>query len=650
MKKKFITIILALSLCASIAGCAKQSGVSTDNTEATQTETTADATILSNINISSGKSESIGDADTFIELGNNITVNGKGATVENNKITITSAGTYSIKGSLTDGQIIVNAGDEDKVYIILNGVNVTCASSAPIYVMNSKKTVISLADNTENYIKDGENYVFADGSTDEPNAAIFSKSNLTFIGNGALTVDGKYNNGITSKDDLEIQGGNITVNSKADGLKGKDSVVITNGNITINSGEDGIKSNNNEDPEKGYVLIEGGKINVTAIQDGIQAETNAFVKTGDIKINTGGGVANAATKKNEMGGPGMGKQAQATTTTDTEEESTSAKGIKAGVNIITEGGTFNIDSSDDAMHSNNNLVINAGTFNLSSGDDGIHSDYTLTINGGNIDIVKSYEGIEGKTITFNDGDISVVSSDDGINASSGKDSSTTDTGAGGQGGAPSGAGGPGGQGGSSDDGSAININGGYLTVNAEGDGIDSNGSAYMKGGTAIVNGPINDGNGPLDYNGSFEATGGILIAAGSSGMAQAPSTESTQNSIKVTLASQSANTLVRIENENGEEIVTFAPSKQYASIVVSSPKFKTGSTYKVYVGGSSTGTVTDGVYSDGTYTKGEEIGSATISSTVTEITQEGVTATKGMGGHGGSGAPRGQGDMKEPKQ
>ena len=642
MKKKFITIILALSLCASIAGCVKQSDVSTVNTEATQTETTSDGAILSNINISSGKTESVGETDTFIELGDNITVNGEGATVENNKVTITSAGTYSIKGTVTDGQIIINTGDDDNVDIILNGVNIACASSAPIYVQNAKNTVISLADNTENYIKDGENYVFSDESTDEPNAAIFSKSDLTFIGNGSLTVDGKYNNGITSKDDLQIQGGNITVNSKADGLRGKDSVIITNGNIIINSGEDGIKSNNDEDPEKGYVLIEGGKINITATQDGIQAETNAFIKDGDITINTGGGSANAVNKKGDMGGPGMGKQAEASTTTDTEsDESVSSKAIKAGVNIVTEGGTFNIDACDDAMHSNNNLVINAGTFNISSGDDGMHADSTLTINGGSIDIIKSYEGIESETITVNDGDVKVVASDDGVNASSGKDSSAVD-GNSDQNAPPqmgSGAGGPG----TSSGKAIININGGYITVNADGDGLDANGSIYMKGGIAIVNGPTNDGNGPLDYDGTFEATGGTLIAAGSSGMAQAPSTESTQNSIKVTLAAQTANTLVRIESEEGEEILTFAPSKQYASVVVSSPKFKTGATYKAYVGGSSIGTITDGVYSDGTYTKGEEIGSATISGTVTEITQDGVTTTRGMGSPGGQGGFRGQG-------
>lgn len=660
MKKKFITIIVALALCVSIVGCTKQSEELTSaNNLTTQTEIKSDATILSNINVSAGKDETVGEADTFIELGDNITVEGNGATVENNKVTITSAGTYSIKGSLTDGQIIVNAGDDDKVYVILNGVNINCSNNAPIYIKNAKKTIISLADNTENIIKDGENYVFESGSTDEPNAAIFSKSDVIFIGNGSLTVEAKYNSGITSKDDLKIQSGNITVNAKADGLRGKDSVVITNGNVTIESGEDGIKSSNDEDPEKGYILIEGGKINITAVNDGIQAETNVFVKAGDIKINTGGGSSNATAKKEEMGGPGMGKQAQVTTT-DTEEESASAKAIKAGVNIITEGGTFNIDSSDDAIHSNNNLVINNGTFNISSGDDGIHSDTTLTINGGTINITKSYEGVESETITINDGNIKVVASDDGVNASGGNNSSGVDVNSGqmtpkdmggdhikgdysgteGEEGRQQGAGRPGV---SSSSTGIININGGYLTVNATGDGIDSNGSIYMKDGNVIVNGPTNDGNGTLDYDGSFEITGGSLIAAGSSGMAQATSAESTQNAIKINLAAQAANTLVHIENEKGEEILTFAPSKQYASIVVSSPKLTTGGAYKVYVGGSSNGTVTDGLYSGGTYTKGEEIGSFTISSTVTEITQEGVTATKGMGGGGGRGGKGGPG-------
>jgi hypothetical protein len=642
MNKKVIGMFLALGLLFGAVGCSSQNNVLTT----TQLETT-NAAILSSINISSGKTQSVGEASTFIGLGDDITVEGDGVTVDNKKVTITSAGTYSIRGDLTDGQIIVDAGDEDKVYIILNGVNITCSNSAPIYIKNSDKTIISLADNTQNYIQDGENYIFEDGATDEPNAAIFSKADLIFIGDGSLDITANYNNGITSKDDLKIQSGNITVKSKADGIKGKDSVVITNGNVTVNSGEDGIKSSNDEDSEKGYVLIESGKINITAVQDGIQAETNALIKDGDITINAGGGSKNGANKNdNGMPMPGMMRSDNVSTTETTKTEDTvSAKAIKAKVNIVTEGGTFNIDSSDDSMHSDNNLVINAGTFNLASGDDGMHADSTLTINNGDINITKSYEGIESKTITINDGNINVISSDDGVNASDSSESSESNN-------SPSMNGRPGQNNMESSGNGMINLNGGYVNVNASGDGIDANGSIKMTGGTVIVNGPTNDGNGALDYDGSFEATGGTLIAAGSSGMAQAPSSSSTQNSVKVTLSNQTANTLVRIENEAGEEVVTFTPLKQYSSVVVSSPNLKTGSTYKVYVGGSSTGTVTNGLYSDGVYTKGKEIGSFTVSSSVIEVTQEGVTVTNRMGdprGQGGAGMPGDQGNMGNPQ-
>lgn len=636
MNKKFVTILIALSLTASLIGCSKQNAVVASNTSATQTEA-ATSEVLSNINVSSGDSESAGEAKTFIELGDKITVAGEGATVENNKLTITAAGTYSIKGTLTDGQVIVNAGDNDKVYIILNGVNITCSNNAPIYVKNAKKAIISLADNTENSIKDGEKYTLENAASDEPNAAIFSKSDLIFIGNGSLKVDARYKNGIVSKDDLKIQSGNITVSAVADGIKGKDSAVVTNGNVMITSGEDGIKSTNDEDAKKGYVLIEDGKINITSKQDGIQAETNVFVKAGDLTINSGGGSQNAPVKVEQ--GPGLGKQfdsnAAKTAQTTSEEETTSTKAIKAGSNIITEGGTFSIDSANDAFHSNNNLVINDGTFNISAGDDGIHADSTLTVNGGKINIAKCYEGIESENITINNGEISLISSDDGINASSSSETQTQQ-----------GNGGPGGKGGESVGTAKLNINGGKINVNADGDGLDANGSIYMKDGTVIVNGPSSDGNGALDYDGTFKLEGGTLIAAGSSGMAQAPSTESIQNSIKVTLTSQSANTIIHVESESGEEIVTFAPAKQYSSFVISSSKIKTGTTYKVYAGGSSTGTSVNGLYSDGTYTKGKEIGSASTSGTVTEITQEGVTVSNHMGG----GQRGNKGGMRAPGQ
>lgn len=596
MNKKIISMLIALSISIGASGCS-----------AKNTTAASSAQVVSSITVSAGSSETVGEAGTTIELGDTVTVNGSGVTVDKQKVTITAGGTYSIKGTLSEGQIIINAGEKDKVYLILNGVNINCSSGSPIYVMSCDKAVISMAEGTNNYIKDTS----AEADTDQ-DAAIFSKADLVFTGAGLLKVESENNCGIAGKDDLKIQNGNISVTAAKDGIKGKDSVAITDGNITVNAKEDGIKSTNDSDTEKGYVLITGGKINIIALNDGIEGEVNTFIKDGDITINTGGGSANAASKDEKQGSK----------ESTTEEDSSSVKAIKAGVNIVIEGGSFNIDSSDDGLHSNNNLVINNGAFNISTGDDGLHSDSILTINKGNVDITKSYEGIESKTITINGGSINVVSSDDGINASAG--SSTQ------------------GQNGNASDGSIINLNGGNLTVNASGDGIDSNGSIKMTAGTAIVNGPTDNGNGALDYNGTFDLTGGVLVAAGSSGMAQAPSTSSTENSVKVNLVQQAANTIVHIVGEDGTEIITFAPSKQYSSIVVSSPELKTGSTYKVYVGGSSSGTAVNGIYSKGTYSNGTEVGSFTVSSTVSEVTQAGAASSNNMGGHGGGRPAPGQ--------
>lgn len=683
MKRKFIAILMIMCLGAGLAGC------SSDKNEIS-TNITA-----SKIAVSSGDRESVGEADTYIKLGSSIEVKGNGVVVDNNKVTINSGGTYSISGEISDGQIIVNASKEEKVSIILNGVNITCSNSSPIYVKQCKKAVISLAKGSENIINDGTEYVFADLENEEPNAAIFSKDDLIFIGEGSLTVNANFNNGITSKDDLKIEGGNINVNSKSDGVRGKDSITITDGNITINSGQDGMKSNNANDADKGYVLIEGGIININSQEDAIQAESNLYVRDGEVTLSTrGGSAANTTVKTEER--PMMGIQLQSETSST--EEKISSKGLKAVNNIIIEGGNFNIDSYDDAIHSNNLVNIVNGTFNIASGDDAVHADSECIIDNGTINITKSYEGIEAETITINDGEINLVSSDDGINAG-GSDSQT----GGNMGGAPQNkmnnpqerttgmgpdsenidpksnniqnpernekpnvsqnlgqsenAGEPGfpqinekggmGEPMQSSGTGVININGGKIVINAEGDGIDSNGSVYMNGGLVIVNGPVNNGNGALDYDNDFTVIGGTLIAAGSSGMAQNVGTTTTQNSVKVTLSSQDAGKIIHIEDENGNEIVTFAPEKKYSSFIISSDALKTGSSYKVYVGGSAEGEEYNGLYSNSKYTKGEEVVSFTVSETVTSVAQEGVeTSSGGMGG-GGRGQ-RGQGAGQNP--
>lgn len=655
MNKKLIAMISALSLCVSVVGCSKK-----DDT------IKPESTPNSSIDIKSMEDESVGDADTFIKLGSEINVEGKGVKVENNKVTITSAGTYSISGKLDDGQIIINAGKEDKVNIILNGVDITSSNSAPIYAINSKKVVISLNDKTENTITDGEKYVLEDESSDEPNAAIFSKDDLIFIGSGKLTVNGNYNHGIVSKDELKIQSGNIVVNSKNDGIKGKDCVNMTDGNIVIKSGGDGIQSNNTTDSTKGYVLIEGGTINITSVEDGIQAETQALIKEGNITINSGGGSEKSSklkigkgnmpqmpnqdmsgeigekpempsqdingnmNEKPDMPNQEMNKNTESSSEILTTEETISTKAIKASSNITIDGGNINIDSCEDSIHSNDSVTINGGTMNINSGDDGIHSDLELNINGGNINISKSYEGLESEVININDGNIHLTASDDGINATEVTIDTSSDTNLGKPQSNPSSK-------------ANININGGYTYVDASGDGVDSNGNITMKNGKLIVNGPVNNGNGSLDYDATFDISGGTLISAGSSGMVQTPSSSSSQNTINLSLTSQEANTIVNIKSEDGNDILTFAPSKSYQSVVVSTPNIKSNSKYLVSIGGSSTGKMKDGLYSDGQYTGGEIVGEQTISDVITNITQDGATNGKNIGGPGGNDGLGGKG-------
>ena len=614
MKKRFIllmaVLVLALSACSggvvgfTDSAYAAQSTVTTAEETSTTASTEQAAEIaLTPVSVeydSDDLEPSVSGADTaYIELaGDAITFEGEGVTVDGSVATITSAGTYHISGTLNDGQIIVDTQDEETVYLILDGVDITCSTSAPIYVSDAEKTVITLADGSENTVTDGTSYVFEDAESDEPNAAVFSHDDLTINGGGSLTVNANYNNGITSKDDLKITGGTITVNAVNDGIKGRDSIAVLDGTITVNAGGDGLQANNDEDAEEGYVVIEGGALSITAGLDGIQAQTSLTVSGGEITIITGGG--SVSSSGSAWGGRGMEG--------NPNEITESAKGLKAGTDLTIMDGVIQIDSLDDALHSNDSITIDGGDILLASGDDGIHADVALTINGGDLNITQSYEGLESVVITINDGTIHLTASDDGINASSGN--------GGGEAGAqPVRGQGPGGL--ESGD-NYLYINGGYIFVDANGDGIDANGPIEMTAGTVIVNGPTNDGNGPLDYLGTFNITGGYLVAVGSSGMAQAPSTTSTQYSVMYNYASaQAAGTIVHIETESGQDVLTFVPTKTYQSVVLSSPELENGETYVVYSGGSSSGTVTDGLYSGGTYTGGTQVASFTITGMVT---------------------------------
>ncbi|WP_426451304.1 carbohydrate-binding domain-containing protein [Paenibacillus sp. S-38] len=503
-------------------------------------------------------------------------IKGTGAEVKDHTVTITAGGTYVLSGLWEEGQIVVDAAKEDKVRIVLNGVEIHSKISSAIYVKQADKTVITVQEGTTNVISDGAEYTAVDESG-EPNAAIYSKDDLTFNGTGALTVQGNYNNGITSKDDLKITGGSITVRAADDGVQGKDLVAVKEGTLTIEAAGDGIKATNDTDADKGLVSIEAGTFSIKAGKDGIQAASAVQVNGGSFTISSGGGSANAPAKaKEEMGGMRGTPQAAASTTT-AAEETESGKAIKAGSLISIAGGTIGIDSADDAIHSNNTVTIAGGELSITSGDDGIHADSNTVISGGKTIITKSYEGVEGSNVTISGGEVQVTASDDGINVSGGADGSSTNE-------RP-------GQNSFSSTGSnnMLTVTGGTVQVNSTGDGLDANGSMQISGGTVYVSGPSANGNGALDYDGSLNYTGGVLVAAGSSGMAQAPSDQSTAYSILMTYSqAQPAGTVVELKNQSGKSIASFTSEKSFQSIVIGSPELQKDGAYALYTGGAKT--------------------------------------------------------------
>lgn len=625
-----ISAVLAFALTLGIAGCADPGAAADADRSASQTYTSGEESATGEASTTSptagGTSgdettvtyrfpytviydgEDLNDswkssAASFIMLADgSIRFDGAGATASDNTVTITAAGTYVVSGASTNGRIIVDLKEKGVVRLVLNEADITCPTGAPIYVKEATKTVITLANGTENYVTDGDSYLLENGETDEPDATIFSKDDLTINGTGSLTVTGNYNHGIAGKDDLKIVGGTITIDAVGDAIRGKDCIGVKDGAITAVAGGDGMQASNDVDVNRGYVDIQGGVIDITADSDGIQAESTLLVSGGHITLSIGGGSTN--------GGGANG-----------------AKGLKAAGAVFVTGGTLVVDSSDDSVHANDSIQIDGGRLTLASGDDGMHADGTIDINGGELTITRSYEGIEAGVVTIRSGIVRVTAGDDGINVAGGTEEPSV---AGQRGQGPF----------TVNESNKLYIDGGYIVVDANGDGIDCNGRMFMTAGTLIINGPTSDGNGPLDFLGEFTISGGYVVAAGSSGMAQAPSQSSTMPSIMVGFESvQPAGALVHIADEDGNGILTFAPTKEYKSLLLCSADIQEGATYKVYVGGSSTGTATDGVYSGGSYTPGTEYATLTLSGIVTTYGSFG-----GMGRMMGDFAPGGPRD------
>lgn len=530
--------------------------------------------------------------------GDSASVEGAGASAAGSVVTISAGGTFVFRGSLRDGQVVVDSRAEEPVLLVLDGADIWSGSSAAIYIVNAEEVEIVLTEGSTNRLEDGSDYALA-GGVDEPNAALFSRDDLSISGTGSLEVVGNSNDGVACKDTLTIRGGTLTVEAVDDGMRGKDSLAIEGGTVTITAGGDGLKSDNEEEAGPGTVLVAGGGVTIDTGGDGIDAQGEVIVTGGDVDITSGGGSG--------------GRVA----------EGASAKGIKGTTAVRIEGGRLTIDSADDAVHSNGSIAVSGGTLALSSGDDALHADATLEVSDGEIIVGECYEGLESAVIRVRGGTIHLTASDDGINVSGGQDESGMMGGPGFRGRPGAGPGGGwAGQDTFTTGDQFLEVSGGYTLINAGGDGIDANGTIEMSKGVLIVNGPTESMNGALDFQG-FKITGGLLVAAGSAGMAQAPGESSTQYSVLLSFGTRiQGGTLLRIVSEAGEEVLSFSPAKEYETLVLSSPDLEEA-TYRVTVGGRSSAVSRDGLYGEGDVEGAEDIGSFSVTGIVTQVGRSG---------------------------
>jgi trimeric autotransporter adhesin len=430
-----------------------------------------------------------------------------------------------------------------------------------------------------------------------------------------LTVSGDQSKALKSKQEMTLSGGNITIHASGDAvllpsgsgfdpsycsaIKSDASIIISGAVITIvSTGKAGKAISADSDIE-----ISSGTVNITNSGNGAtytntSGVADAYVAT-CIKANGNIIISGGSLTTSSSGSAGKGISADGTFTIGNTGSSPTVNITTTGTKIHVSGSGQNSSYAEaKAISIYGAVVIDNGTITISSADDGIKSKTSISINTANVTITHSFEGLEAPFITINSGNVSVVASDDCYNATFGN-------------------------GGENNDGSLLTINGGYVVANTSGgDGLDSNGSMLFNGGTVIVHGPPSAPEVGMDYNGTCNVNGGLLVISGTnSNMTQAPSSSSTQHSIKaISNQSLSASTLFHIQDASAGNILTFQPLRSYYSIVFSSVDLQNGITYSIYTGGTSTGTNNNGLYTGGTYSGGTLKKTFTISSMITNVT------------------------------
>lgn len=461
-------------------------------------------------------------------------------------LTLTEAGDYVLSGTLTDGSVIINASEDAKLHLILNGAHIASQSAAALYVISADKVFVTLADGSENGVS-------AAGDSAEDNyanvdAAIFARCDISFNGSGSLSVSSAKGHGIVSKDDLVFTGGSYMIQAANHGISGKDSIRIADGSFVVTAGKNCLDSDNDEDSDKGFIYIAGGSFDLSSGNDACHC-------FGDFDFLAG---------------------------------------------------SMEISAVDDGVHSGAALSVSGGSITISLCYEGLEG-VTVDISGGTIDITSSDDGInaangssdsaqdtnEGTPADFAGGapDMSgdPPEKPDGSGDTSGASGSMPDAPAD-MPEAPTNM--PGGTGGgfvsgddpfAADSSCLVTISGGMVRINAQGDGIDSNGDLVISGGEVYVSGPRNGGDGALDYNGSGTISGGIIVACGMGGMSQNLS-DGSQCSAMINLSGSGE---IKLTDTSGNVLLSYTPADDYSCIVVSCPELAEGSEYTLSYGSAS---------------------------------------------------------------
>ncbi|GAB2758901.1 carbohydrate-binding domain-containing protein [Nocardioides salsibiostraticola] len=584
--KKPSHLLAAFTLGAALilSGCS----TTTDVTSATGTTSAVNVSSVSGpVTELSYSDLAIDEADLSFDVANAVDVTladdssegGDGVSIDGDTVTITTAGTYRISGTLTSGSLVVDAPD-GVVNLVLDGVDITAADVAAINVIEADHVVVWLADDTKNVLADTAGSTVDDTVEDSPNATLFSTADLWIAGDGALSVTAYAADAITSKDTLVMAGSDVSVTAADDGVRGKDHLVITGGTLIVDVEGDALRSDNESvadepDAAVGVVWIDGGTLDLTAGSDAIDAARQVTILDGDLTVAAG----------------------------------------------------------DDGIHSDNVLRIAGGDVSITESVEGIEGAY-MYLSGGDVSVVASDDGINVSGGAEELAEETAEATTDTA-ADPGAMEGGRPEGGGGMGGPPmegagpedeatttdpvddlgaltvsamegSGFGGPA----EGDNGTRfLEFSGGTYVVDTTSDGVDVNGSMSMTGGTLVVSGTENIRQGALDVDDVFTISGGTLAANGMATMAVAPGEDSTQATLALTLSSVvPAGTVITITDDDGTQVSSFTTPKASESYIYSSELLEAGAEYTISVGGEVTGTSIGWLVLDGTATDGTSLG------------------------------------------